>query len=41
MFCALLEWKVYCVYKILNFYSSFVGSRSGEKKKKERKEEYL
>lgn len=34
MFHALLEWKVYCVYKILNLYSSFVGSRPEAKKKK-------
>lgn len=39
MFPALLRWKVYCVYKILNLYSSSVGSRSEEKKK--RKKEYL
>lgn len=33
-FPALLEWKVYCINKILNLYSSFWGSTSEEKKEK-------
>lgn len=32
MFPALLEWKVYCGYKILNLHCSFVGRRSEGKK---------